>query len=350
MVQYQLKLRLSGAQKKKQREWLPILGSVFNFGIKKIERNAANKIYFSANDFQNLLAGHSDRLEIPSHTIRGMLSCAHTSWRRCFEGLTRKPRLKGVRRPLNSIPFPDPIKAPVDGKIQLPGLGKVRFHKQWMPEGNIKCGRLVKRASGDYLCLFIDAQPKAIKRTGETGVGIDPGFKDLITLSTGEKIAHPQEFRASEKRIGQAQRGHNKKLAARIQERVKNQRKDRNHKLSRRLVAANRTICFLKDKHRAIAKRFGKSVGDSAHGGLRLQLSYKGLAGGTTLIFPENRNSTRTCSTCGALTGPTGLAGLKVRDWVCAACGAEHGRDVNAARNALNLGLGWSHETVHAHA
>jgi putative transposase len=346
LVQYQLKLRLTGAQKKKQRAWLPILGSIFNFGIRKIELNARNKIYFSARDFQNLLAGHSEKLEIPSHTIQGVLSRAHDAWQRCFKGLARKPRLKGMRRPLNSIPFPDPIKAPVDGKI-LPGFGRVRFHKQWIPEGKIKCGRLVKRASGDYLCLFIDAQPKAIERTGEARVGIDPGFKDLITLSTGEQIAHPQESRNGEKRFGQAQRGHDRKLAGRLQERIKSRRKDRNHKLSRRLVAEN---CFLQDNHRAVAKRFGKSVGDSAHGGLRIQLSYKSLAGGTELIFPENRNSTRTCSTCGAITGPTGLAGLKVREWDCGACGAHHERDVNAARNALISGLGWSHETVHAWA
>jgi transposase len=350
MVQYQLKLRLSQAQKRKQREWLPTLGSIFNFGIRKIELNARDKIYFSANDFQNLLAGHSDKLGIPSHTIQSVLSLAHTSWQRCFKGLARKPRLKGFRRPLNSIPFPDPIKAPIGGKIQLPGLGKVRFHKQWMPEGKIKCARLVKRQSGDYLCLFIDAQPKSIERTGEASVGIDPGFKSLIALSTGEKIRHPQEFRSIEKRLGQAQRGHDRKLAARIQERVKNRRKDRNHKLSRRLVAENRTICFLQDNYRAVAKNFGNSVGDSGHAGLRLMLSYKSLLGGTKLIFPENRNSTKTCSTCGGLTGPSGLGGLAVREWTCGRCGARHERDVNAARNALIFGLGWSLETVHANS
>ena len=348
MVQYQLKLRLNGRQKKKQMEWLPILGSVFNFGVRKIQLNAANKIYFSANDFNNLLAGHSETLEIPSHTIQGVLSSAYTSWQRCFKGLAQRPRLKGLRRPLNSIPFPDPIKRPVDGKITLPGLGKVRFHKQWIPEGKIKCARLVKRASGDYLCLFIDAPPKPIARTAEGAVGVDPGFHDLITLNTGEAIAHPRELRVAAKRLVQAQRGHDKKLASRLQEHIKNQRKDRNHKLSRRLVSENKIICFLKDNHRAVAKRFGKSVSYSAHGGLRAQLSYKSLLGGTKLVFPENRNSTRICSTCGSHTGPTGLAGLKVRQWTCGACGARHERDVNTARNALIAGVGWTHETVHA--
>ena len=350
MIQCQIKLRLNGKQKRKQLEWLPILGSIFNFGIRKIELNAKDKVYFSKNDFQNLLTGHSKRLGIPSHAIQGTLSRAYDSWVRCFKGISRKPRLKGSRRPFNAIPFPDLIKHIANGKITLLGLGKVRFHKQQIPEGKIKCTQLVKRASGDYLCLFIDAEPRAIERTGEAIVGVDPGFNSLLTLSTGEKIEHPKEYRVIEKRLGQAQRGHDKHLSARIQEHVKNQRKDRNHKLSRRLVAENKTICFLQDNHRAIVERFGKSVSDSAHGGLRQMLSYKSLIGGTELVFPENRNSTRICSTCGARSGPTGLARLNVRNWTCTECGTPHDRDQNAAINAVQFWARMEPRKDHAHA
>jgi len=347
MIQCQLKLRLNAKQEQVCEQWLYHLTSVWNWSVRKIELNAKDKIYFSKRDFQNLLAGHGERLDIPSHTLQGILSTAHQSWTRCFTGIAHKPRLKGMRRPLNSIPFPDPIRKPEDEKIRLPGIGKVRFHKMEIPEGGIKCGRIVKRASGWYLCLFIDAEPKTITRTAEGVIGIDPGFKDLLTMSDGEVIEHPRELRVAALRLGQAQRGRRKKLTARIHERVANKRKDRNHKLSRSLVAENKVICFLKDNHRAIAKRFGKSVCDSAHGGFRLMLQYKSLIGGTELIFPENRNSTRTCSTCGALSGPTGLAGLKVRQWVCGACGAHHDRDVNSARNALIAGAGSAHEMAY---
>lgn len=43
----------------------------------------------------------------------------------------------------------------------IPGLGKVKFHKQTVPEGKIKGGRAIKRASGWYLCLFIDTCRRA---------------------------------------------------------------------------------------------------------------------------------------------------------------------------------------------
>jgi transposase len=52
----------------------------------------------------------------------------------------------------------------------------------------------------------------------------------------------------------------------------------------------------------------------------------------------SERNSTRTCSNCKGLTGPTGLDMLVVRSWVCSACGVTHDRDVNSARNHLSAG------------
>ena len=63
-----------------------------------------------------------------------------------------------------------------------------------LPEGRIKCGRMVKRASGWYLCLFIEAEPKKIERIASGVIGIDPGFNNLLTTSGGEVIEHPREF------------------------------------------------------------------------------------------------------------------------------------------------------------
>ena len=196
MIQTQLKLRMCKTQEKTAESWLPILGSVFNFAVRKIELNAKDKIYFSKNDFQNLLANHGERLEIPSHTLQGVLCTVHDAWKRCFKKIAGKPRLKGMRNKLTSIPFPDPIKAPKGNRITLPVLGSVRFHKMDIPEGKIKCGRIVKRASGWYLCLFVDAEPKAIERKAFGEIGIDSGFKNLLTTSDGEIIEHPRELEA----------------------------------------------------------------------------------------------------------------------------------------------------------
>ncbi|MBI5634748.1 MAG: transposase, partial [Nitrospirae bacterium] len=315
MIQRQLKLKLTKKQETTLTGWLNNLTGVWNFAIRKIELDAKDGIYYTPKGFQNLLADHGKKLEIPSHTIQGVLANAHLAWKRCFKKLGKKPRLKGLRNKLNSIPFPDPIKPQKDNRIGLPGLGKIRFHKQELPSATIKCGRIVRKASGWYLCLFIDAEPNPLKIVAEGQVGIDPGFKHLLTLSTGKKIEHPKELQQSAKRLAQAQRGHDKKLAARLNERIANQRKDRNHRLSRELVAENAVIVFSKDNIKGLARSFGKSVAAAATGQLREFLSYKSRTGGRRYLEVPSKNSTRICSTCGALTGPTGRTGLSVRLW-----------------------------------
>jgi IS605 OrfB family transposase len=344
MIQAQIKLRIKFKQKEKLNEWLLILTSVWNWAIKKIEADTENRIFYSKQEFQNLLANHGKKLGIPSHTLQGMLVVAWDSWQRCFKKISKKPRLKGIRNQLNTLPFPDPIRKPDGIYIKIPGLGSLRFHKQEIPKGKIKCARIIKRSSGWYLCLFIDASPTKIVSKDNKIIGIDPGFKSTLALSTGETINKPKRLLEIEKRLGQSQRGKNKKLTARLHERIRNRRKDDNHKLSRRLVEENETIVFSKDNIKEIAKSYGRSVAEASHYQLRQMLSYKCTTSGRKYIEVASKGSTMTCSYCLAKTGPTGKAGLSVRQWECIECGILHDRDHNAAVNTLLVGLGTSLE------
>lgn len=344
MIQVQLKLRVKPKQEPILSEWLLVLTRVWNWAIRKIELDSKDGIFYSKKEFQNILANHGKKIGIPSHTLQGMLCTAWDSWDRCFKKLGKKPRFKGLRNRLNSIPFPDPIKIPEGTHIKLPGIGLIRFHKQEIPVGKIKCGRIVKRASGWYLCLFVDADPQLIPHIGNEKVGIDPGFKTTLTLSNGEKIEKPKRLKELELRLGQAQRGKRKRLTARLQERIKNRRKNDNHKISRKLVSQYQTIAFSKDTIKVIAKKFGKSVAESGHYQLRQMLSYKCRTGGREYIEVDSKGSTMTCSSCLSRNGPTGIAGLSVRQWECKECGILHDRDQNAAINTLLVGLGSSLE------
>jgi putative transposase len=343
MIQCQLKLKPTRIQETTLLAWLNNLTGVWNWAVRKIEQDAADHIYYGGLNFQNLLAHHSSRLGVPSHTIQATIAVVWSVWNRCFKNLSKKPHLKGRRRPLRSIPFPDPLRDPSDGRISIQYLGKLKFHKQQIPSGKIKCGHIVKRASGWYLCLFIDAERAAIDRVSSGEVGIDPGFNHLLTLSTGEKVDHPRELETGARRLAQSQRGNHRRLTARLHERQMNRRKDRNHKLSLDLVRRFSEIYFSKDNAKGIASRFGKSVKSSSHSQLRSMLSYKSLAGGTRYVEVAASKSTVTCSACWAESGPRGLAGLKVRQWVCG-CGAQHDRDCNSAVYTLKVGAGRAHE------
>jgi putative transposase len=292
MIQVQLKLKLTKVQEAKLNEWLWHLTAVWNWAIRKIELDAKDKIYHSEYDLEAMLNGHSVRLGIPHMVLRGMVETAHLSWQQCFRNVCRQPKLKGNRNRLNSILFP---RKPVfiGNRISVDGLPRLRFHKQIIPSGVAKRARIIKRAFGWYLCLFIDAYSDAIPRTSTYQVGIDPGFRDLLTLSNGEVVAHPREQERYARRLAQAQRGKNIKLAARLYERVGNRRKDRNHKLSRRLISENSLIAFSTDNHRGVAQKFGRSVSSSSHSQLRQMLAYKSPTSGTRYVEVPSRFSTK---------------------------------------------------------
>ena len=339
MIVRQVKLKLNKAQEDQLNEWLWHLTGVYNWAIRKIELDAKDRIHYHPMTFKGLLAGHSVKLDIPSDVLRGVLIQAHTAWQRCFKKIARKPRFKGQRNKLNSIPFVSPIAPPSGGQIRVLGMGKLRFHKQDLPEGKIKCGRIIKRASGWYLCLWIDTVHSFKVKDTDKAVGIDPGFSTLLTLSDGTKIENPRELRKGALRYAQAQRGNRFKLAARLQEKQGNRRKDRNHKISRKLVENYKTIYYSDDNFKGMSKKFGKSVTEASLRQLIGMITYKGNICGRTIVPVNSKFTTMTCSSCGTISGPKGLVGLKVRNWECV-CGSVHDRDINAAMVVLMTGAG----------
>ena len=81
----------------------------------------------------------------------------------------------------------------------------------------------------------------------------------------------------------------------------------------------------------------GKQCGLAATGGYQPSLRSPWLA-----AFEEVNEaySTQVCSCCGAKpdSSPKGRTDLGIRHWICSECGAEHDRDINAAKNILAAG------------
>ena len=81
---------------------------------------------------------------------------------------------------------------------------------------------------------------------------------------------------------------------------------------------------------------------DNAIGVFRQTLAEKAKRSSSPKQFylVNERNTTRSCPHCGALTGPTGVKGLAVRgEWVCTECGGLQVRDRGAAWNILRVGV-----------
>lgn len=201
----------------------------------------------------------------------------------------------------------------------------------------IRCASFKQDARGRWYCnLAIRSQ--ADQSPGRTSVGIDLGLKTAVTTSDGSRL-EGRFFRKTEKRLATAQRAGKKRQARTLHAKVRNQRKDAQHKLSTSLVQQHGAI-FVGDVSAStmIKTKMAKSTHDAGWAKFKKMLEYKCHQAGVVFAVVPERYTTQTCNACGVIAGPKGRAGLNKRVWQCV-CGTVHDRDVNAALNIRALGL-----------
>jgi IS605 OrfB family transposase len=220
---------------------------------------------------------------------------------------------------------------------------QIRFYPKHMrdtPVGLFRAGTFSQDARGHwYINLPVEVERAITAPPGE--VGIDLGLKSLAVLSDGEVIETPAFYRKSEEALATAQRARKSKRVRTIHAKVRNRRKDFLHKASAKIAKGYGVIVVGDVSPSKNAKtRMAKSVMDAGWADFKTMLSYKSLMNGGTYLEVSEAYTTQTCSSCGSKDSPTrprGIAGLGIRGWTCS-CGAVHDRDVNAARNILDLG------------
>ncbi len=87
-----------------------------------------------------------------------------------------------------------------------------------------------------------------------------------------------------------------------------------------------------------VKTKMAKSTLDAGWAMFKTALEYKCRQAGVVFEVVNEAYSTQACSSCGSVEGPKGLSDLGKRRWTCS-CGAEHDRDVNAAKNIARFGL-----------
>jgi putative transposase len=189
-----------------------------------------------------------------------------------------------------------------------------------------------------YLCLPVEVIDQT-QNPPYKEVGLDLGLKSTVVSSDGERLAAGRYYRHLEAKIAQAQRRSHKRQAKRLNRRAARRRRDALHKFSRALVNQYKQISIGDVSNLALTQtRMAKAVLDSGWGLLKTQLLYKGEYAGRCVQIVSERNTSRTCSSCGSLSGPKGFNELRIRSWICSGCGVTHDRDVNAARNICSAG------------
>ena len=182
-------------------------------------------------------------------------------------------------------------------------------------------------------------------------VGIDLGIKNFAICSDGTIYENKRfyekslrKLKISQRKLSKKQKGSNNRDKARLKvsklhKKVKNQRNDYQHKVSRELVNKYNIICLetLKVKNMVKNKRLSKSINDVSWSSFIEKLEYK-IAENQGYLVKIDRfyPSSKTCSNCGCVKESLKLS---ERTYKCDECGFTIDRDLNASINILNVGL-----------
>lgn len=294
--------------------------------------------------------------EINSQALQQSLRDLDTAYVNFFKRRANFPRFKS-RRGKQSFRVPQQFWIE-DGKLRLPkipSLVSMTIHRPVV--GRMKHVVISQTKTNKYFAsIFCEVEISEPEYSGSV-IGIDLGLKDFIVTSKGERVKAPQYLRKAEKRLKRLQRvlsrrkrGSGGRERARVafarqHEKVRNQRNDFLHKLTRRLVDENQVIYAesLAVKNMMRNHCLAKSIADAGWGEFIRQLSYKGEWYGCQInkidrFFPSSKR----CHHCGYING---LLKLSDRKWVCSGCGIIHDRDENAAINIELFGTAGAAET-----
>lgn len=259
------------------------------------------------------------------------------------------PRFKGHDR-YDSITFKQTgFRLHEDGAY-LSKTGRVPITLHRPIEGTIKTCTVQKTSTDKWYISFSCEieKPKPLHRTNKV-VGIDVGLKTFVQISDGRSVKNPRFFKESQAKLAKYQRKFSKakkgtekrykqrKIVAKIHERIKNKRTDFCHKTAHSLVKDYDLIAFedLSIKKMLEQKKFSKSIADASWGQLLDILTHKAEEAGKIVTAVSPKNTTQQCSRCMAIVPKT----LKDRVHICPHCGLSIDRDLNASINILRLGL-----------
>ena len=315
---------------------------------------------------------------IPRDTLDAVIIRLHLAWEKFFDFLKKGKRGRRVgppkfkkREKYRSAKFPYAYKLE-NGRIRISfrvwnpsaqkftKYQKIYFsfhqHRDW--NGNVRYIQIGRDAIGAYWLYVItddDTSQKVLSATGES-VGIDFGMDTYLTLSTGEKIHHPQPLKRSLKELRRLNKAISRKIKgsnnwwravrefARLHRKIGNQRRDWHYKRATDLCRRFDHIVTETLNLDGMKRLWGRKVSDLAFYQFVEILKYK--------CFKHNREflqvgqwtpTTKPCSGCGHHNENLSL---NDRQWTCPECGSHHDRDINAAINILRAALGPSVEQM----
>lgn len=246
--------------------------------------------------------------------------------------------------------------------LTVPKINGIRVKVSRTFVGKIKTITISKTNTEKYFAsiVFETSDIPHAPKEKKAAIGVDLGLIDFATLSTGEKISNPkflhrdlQRLKVLQRRVSKKKKGSANRLKAWrsvfvMNEKILNKRIDFLHKLSTRLISDSQTDTICVEDLNVVGMRqnrkLSKAISDVSWAEFIRQLEYKGKWYGKNVVKVKRFfASSKICSNCSYKKEELGLS---EREWVCENCGITHDRDINAAINIRNSGMGSPGEPV----
>jgi len=304
-------------------------------------------------DQQVILKNDKDRFEFLKDIHSQVLQDVLVRVDRAFQNFFRRvktgekpgyPRFKGEGR-YDSITYPQESAfqiTPQGLKLSKIGTIKIKLHRAI--QGKIKTCIIKREIDRWYACFSVEYEPVK-KPIPEKSIGIDVGIKFFATLSDGSVIDNPKYLIQSEKKLknkqrclsrkkkGSANRKKARKIVAKLHCKIRNQRSDFHHKVSRSIIDNYGFIAVedLNIKGMVRNHYLAKSIYDAGWRQFLNYLTYKAEEAGCRVEKVAPHHTSIICSRCGNSVPKT----LANRIHRCPFCNVILDRDHNAAINIL---------------
>ena len=304
-------------------------------------------------DFDKLLTGKYPEVfaQVKQNISDRVSKAFQNFFRRVKDPVCKEKGFPRFRSRIHSITYPQfGFKFLSQRRLKVSKIGSIPIVLHRAPKGVVKTLTIKRNKAGQWFAIFAcEFAVKPVKNKSKATVGIDVGIESFATTSDKEFIKNPHYLIKAEKRLKLLQRRVSRKkkgsknrrkacfLLARQHINVANQRLDFLHKLSHSLTERYGFIAVEDLNIRGMVHNhhLAKHISDASWNSFIQMLSYKAIVSGGQLIKVNPRNTSKTCSNCGAVADIP----LKQREYQCGICGFVCHRDINASINILKIGL-----------
>lgn len=292
--------------------------------------------------------------EINAHSYRRIFIDLDKAWKTAFKKYKHggkrleAPRFKSKGKSRDSFYCHNAEFKVLNRRVKINKCGTVSMTENLRFDGKIMGATISREADKWFIAIQVDVgdyKKVGSKVSNTNPLGIDMGIKTHLTLSNGEKLDGPKSLKNNLSRLRKISKSFSRKTKGsnsyyrvkvklqKIHKKIKDIRKDFQHKSTTDIIKNNSNICIedLNVKGMMSNSKLARHIADIGIYEIRRQLEYKSAIYGRNIVVRDRFfPSSKLCSKC---NNKKEVLSLSERTYECEHCNLSLDRDLNAAIN-----------------